>query len=223
MIKSPIIVSIEGNIAAGKTTIFQALSSSRETLGWKFVGEPVGEWTDAYATGINALGDFYKDQKGQAFTIQMLILETQITHLETAISSGAKVIITDRSIDTAKECFAKLLAEEEKLSIVQWRIYERLFERLALQLPRTSGIVYVSTPPDVCFERLHKRARKEEVETSLELRDYLKRLDEKHRVWMNGVRDTFPVFDVEHNVDFTTSTPEGDALMKKIISFIEGL
>lgn len=215
-------ISIEGNIGAGKTTAFKALQKFyKDVEGYTFVSEPVSEWTDAYGTGVNILGRFYQDQKREAFTTQMLILDTQISHMEKAVNSGASVIITDRSIFTAKECFARLLQEEEKLDPVQWIIYNNMITRLEKNIPRLDGVIYVRATADICLQRINARAREEEVNATVQLYDYLQKLEAKHEMWLGGdVSFEVEVIDSEM-LDFKKNGSDREQTIKKMVQFIE--
>lgn len=65
----PILISIEGDIGAGKSTLIQYLKERNPT--WNFIDEPVGTWTSLKTDeGENLLELFYKDQKRYSYTFQ---------------------------------------------------------------------------------------------------------------------------------------------------------
>ena len=65
----PIIISIEGNIGAGKTTILEELKTRMGNSSYiKFVKEPVDIWeTVRDEDGKTILEKFYEDSKKYAF------------------------------------------------------------------------------------------------------------------------------------------------------------
>ena len=218
-----LIVPVEGNIGAGKTTIFEALANYPDTSEWRFIPEPVPEWMNAYGTGINVLDRFYHDQRREALTIQALVLETQLTHLENALQSGAQIIVSDRSLFSAKECFAKLLSEEGKLDRAQWILYSRIFERLTRSVPPMNGIVYIRSSPEVCLSRVKERSRKEETESSLSL-DYLQKLDEKHVQWFSTLSAKIPIHIVDSTMmDFRKTGSDRMRTVNDVVEFVKGL
>jgi deoxyadenosine/deoxycytidine kinase len=71
-VKQMKILSIEGNIGSGKTTLFKALQ--KEKPDWIFVKEPVDLWTlplEGDPDKKSMLGHFYDNPKEHAFAFQM--------------------------------------------------------------------------------------------------------------------------------------------------------
>ncbi len=68
------IVSIEGNIGSGKTTLMSHLKQYYKDCPFvRFVREPVDEWeTYVDENGTNMLQKFYGDQHKYAFPFQVL-------------------------------------------------------------------------------------------------------------------------------------------------------
>ena len=74
---TPILVSIEGNIGAGKSSFLHALKSAAgtELLGRQviFLQEPVDEWQNIKdKNGVDILTKFYGNQEEYAFKFQMM-------------------------------------------------------------------------------------------------------------------------------------------------------
>ena len=106
----PQIVSLEGNIATGKSTILNYIKSLQIDNIY-FVDEPVNEWLSVKdENGMNALDCFYKDQKKNSFCFQVLAYITRLKKLIDAITNYPNsIIITERCIETDKFVFAKML------------------------------------------------------------------------------------------------------------------
>lgn len=68
------------------------------------------------------------------------------------------VIITERSLFTDKEVFAKMLYDQGKIEDVCYQIYLHWFNEFNKEFMNISS-VYVITNPKKCYERIHKRAR----------------------------------------------------------------
>jgi deoxyadenosine/deoxycytidine kinase len=68
------IISIEGNIGSGKSTLIKKLRELPEFQnGFTFLPEPVDEWnTIKDSDGITILEKYYSDQKKYAFSFQMM-------------------------------------------------------------------------------------------------------------------------------------------------------
>jgi deoxyadenosine/deoxycytidine kinase len=79
------LVLLEGNIAAGKTTLGKLLSGSGK---FQFIPEPVERWQSGFAA--NLLERFYTDTRRWAFTLQICAFVTRtqaIQHLSVSTTS----------------------------------------------------------------------------------------------------------------------------------------
>jgi deoxyadenosine/deoxycytidine kinase len=79
------------------------------------------------------------------------------------------VIITERSLYTDKENFAKMLYDSGKIEYINYQIYLSWFDTFSEEFP-VHKIVYVKTCPEKCYSRVHKRSRDGEENIPL---DYL--------------------------------------------------
>ena len=117
------LISIEGNIGSGKSTVIEWLKT-QENKNIVFVDEPVNEWLSIKdKDGMNALDCFYKDQKQNAFCFQILAYITRLKKLILKLEEYANqdiIIITERSIDTDRNVFAKMLYEDGLISSIEW-------------------------------------------------------------------------------------------------------
>ena len=150
------LISIEGNIGTGKTTLLKSLQNNK----YKSVYEPVDEWGDW-------LNLFYKDKRN-AFGFNMKILHSYQSKLKD------ENIISERSPFTSKEIFYKLALKEKFSSYCEYNLYCDYYDLLA-RIP--DYFIYIQTDPEVCLERIKNRNRKEEENISLE---YLKELHKYH-------------------------------------------
>ena len=91
------------------------------------------------------------------------------------------IIITERSIHTDREVFAKMLYDQKNMSKIEYEIYNKWFEQF-LEECKIDGIIYVNTSPIKCLERINKRNRKGEDNMSI---DYLKDCNTYHNDWID--------------------------------------
>ena len=85
---APILISIEGNIGAGKSTVLNVLKQKHPD--WVFIDEPVDTWTALKnADGTNLLEHFYQDQVRWAYTFQNCALLSRFTNIENTILKTA--------------------------------------------------------------------------------------------------------------------------------------
>ena len=176
-----LIVSIEGNIGSGKSTLINKLKKEFTSVGMTpviYIDEPVKVWnTIMDENGDNIIKKYYEDQKKYAFQFQMMAYITRITELRKAMDkyNGDCIIITERSIETDKEVFAKMLYETKTLDTISYTIY-------------------LKTTPETALERVVKRNRPGETIPI----EYLRDCHDRHERWLqnrnkvlllNGERD----------------------------------
>lgn len=197
----PILISIEGDIGAGKSTIIQQLKITNPM--WNFIDEPVGTWTSLKTDeGENLLELFYKDQKRYSYTFQNCALLSRAINIQNTIEIWQKkclinpefvehnVFITERCLETDIHVFAKMLHDDGMMNKIEWDLYQMWYTYVkGLSTPPT-GIIYVATPPEICAERIMTRGRKGEENIPLE---YLKNLDKYQIEWLYNSNKNLPV------------------------------
>jgi deoxyadenosine/deoxycytidine kinase len=168
------ILSLEGNIGAGKTTFLTALAE--RFPDYQIVLEPIEEWTKKYGES-SILELFYADKARWAFTFQVCAIQTLVAAVK-KVSAEKTIVITERSALTSRFVFAQMLKDAGFITELEWSLYLRIFDEYALPI---SGIIYMDTDPVTSAERILKRGRPGET-VSLE---YLMDLDVRHRDWLN--------------------------------------
>ena len=179
------IISIEGNIGSGKSTILTVLKQYyADNAHVIFVREPVDEWENITdKDGTTMLQKFYNDPKTYSFPFQMMAYISRLKLLkdgvETALSLNTDkkvVIITERSLYTDKYVFAKMLYNQGNIEEVCYQIYTRWFDEFA-KLYQIDKIIYINSSPTICFQRILNRDRLGESSIPL---DYLIQCDNYH-------------------------------------------
>lgn len=213
--KLPLIISVEGNIGAGKSTILEKMQNKLESEEIVFVREPVDIWEQIKdpEDGENILVKFYKDPDTYSFSFQVMAYATRVALLRNVIQNNpmAKIIICERSLDADRNIFAKMLRDEGKIKNIDFQIYDRFFKEYSQNMYGSSfwlsGIVYIDADPDICERRIMKRAREGESGIPLE---YLKKCRDYHKKWLIDGEDlgNSPVLKIKTNEDATYS--EGD-------------
>jgi len=165
------LISIEGNIGSGKSTILKQLKKYSDDF--VYVDEPVSQWESIKdSNDKNILELFYQDQKKYSFSFQILAYITRLKSLLDAYKSNPhKIIICERSIYTDKYVFAKMLYEQGNIEEIEWKTYNYWFDTFN-ELTKLDGLIYVNTDPQTCFDRIKKRNRSGESNIPLE---YLKK------------------------------------------------
>jgi deoxyadenosine/deoxycytidine kinase len=161
-----ILVSFDGNIGSGKSTM---MKKAHEFYKGKsnviFAEEPVEKWKLIKdKNGTEMLKLFYQDQEKHAFKFQIMAFVSRLAGLREIVKANPGkniVIITERSLYTDKEIFAKMLYDQGKMSDVEHQIYLTLFDEFASEF-EVNKVVYIRTDPVKCHERIHLRAREGE-------------------------------------------------------------
>ena len=170
---------LEGNIGAGKSTMLRIIG---EKLGIDVVYEPTDRWQEV-GKGGNLLDLFYKDIKRWSYTFQSFAFVTRVqAQIEELKKSKNDVLIFERSVYCDRYCFAKNCYESGFMTALEWQIYKEWFAWLVEGYTRKpDGFIYLKTDPNICFQRLQKRSRSEEVGVTL---DYLQSLHKRHEDWL---------------------------------------
>jgi deoxycitidine kinase/deoxyguanosine kinase len=194
MSPKPILISIEGDIGAGKSTLIDKLKNDHPE--WHFIDEPVTTWTNLKTSdGENLLELFYKDKPRYSYTFQNCALLSRALNIKRCIDEWKarcelnpeeeqhNVFITERCIETDFFVFAQMLFDDGYMNLLEWDLYKMWYAYVKAQSYPLTGIIYVSTPPEICLDRIHIRARKGEDLIPIE---YLQKLDTYQKRWLKS-------------------------------------
>lgn len=177
------IVNIEGNIGAGKSTLATELCEELKRVTNKnvhLIKEPVEEWQNV--GGENILKIFYEDMSRWGFTFEVNALLDAVANELRALSYSfdGDIVVMERSSFSVLKLFTKLLENDNYLKVVEAEILKKLGSTLSNFLfdCKNTIVFYLRVDPQVCYERIMKRSRQEEVgAVSLE---YLQKLHNIH-------------------------------------------
>jgi len=189
------IFSIEGNIGSGKSTLVNVLRKKLPTIASIpviYVQEPVSEWENIKdSAGETILEKFYANQDKYAFSFQMMAYISRLSLLKRTIREHPNaIIVTERSVFTDKEVFAKMLHDEGKIEEVNYQIYLKWFDEFVEDIPVT-GLIYVNTTAEKSKERVDARSRTGE---NIPL-EYLQKCHAYHINWIDTFETRVCVFD----------------------------
>jgi len=203
------IFSVEGNIGSGKSTLVEFVKESRHNF--VYLPEPVSLWNEFKdSSGVTILEKYYQNPMKYAFSFQMMAYITRLTLLKNTIKSSRpdSIIITERSIYTDREIFAKMLYDSKHIEEIEYSIYLRWFNELSdIKL---DGIIYVETTPEICLKRIEKRNRKGEESIPL---NYLKDCHDYHEEWIK--RTDVPVLYLDGHPE------QSEILIEQINEFVK--
>ena len=188
------IITVEGLIGAGKTTLCETL---RERLGGTrvegreivFVTEPVDVWsTFVDADGTPMLTLFYANPQKWAFSFQMMAYISRLAALKkTRAEHPDAIIVAERSLEADRYIFAQMLLDDGCINAVDYRIYTHWFDTFASDYC-PDMVLYLDTPVDIAEARIMSRARSGEDPIK---RSYLESLATYTNRWLDttsGVR-----------------------------------
>ena len=209
--------AVDGNIGSGKSSRVNDLKKYlKHNPSFIFLQEPVDDWNSIKAKdGTTMLQKFYCDQDKYAFSFQMMAYISRLSLLRKTIRENPDChIVTERSIFTDRNVFAKMLYDDDKIEEVEYQIYLKWFDEFAKET-KIDGIIYVHTSPDVCYNRIKKRSRTGEESIPLE---YLKKCHDYHDNWILNDEENIQIID--GNVDTEESPDIIQKWMEDIVNFM---
>ena len=180
---NPIILSIDGNIGSGKSTLYEELKSYyKDNEDICFVPEPVDDWKSIVdKNGVPILTNLYKDTNKYAFRFQMMAYISRLHLLRKQVKENKyKIIISERCVQTDKNVFAQMLYDDGLIDHDEFQIYLKWFDEFLDDI-KLSGIIYVRAEPNVCSNRVKMRAREGE---NIPI-EYLTKCHNYHEKWLN--------------------------------------
>ncbi len=196
------IISVEGNIGSGKSTIINELKKNYtkiDGVNIVYVEEPVSQWEQIKnKEGKNMIELFYSDPVKYSFSFQMMAYISRLILLKEAIKHNPNsVIITERCLLTDYHIFASMLYEQGKLSEEEYTIYKKWFHYFQNEVVM-SAVIYIQCDPEISHSRCVSRCRQGEQSISL---DYLTECHNKHETWMKNEQVSTLIINNEETSD----------------------
>ncbi len=207
-----IIISIEGNIGSGKSTLCKDLETVTFNKPHKIIYEEVGEWCKHVDNnGKNIFELYYSNKEKYSYLFQSYVVCSRVSHiLDTIKKYPDHIIICERSHLTDYYIFATVLHTLNLMTDLEYKIYTEVFNTLNLNITAT---VYNKVNSDICISRIKKRNRQGEQITS----DYIQILHDAHESWLDTQNNNLLIID--GNID-TTDEKRRNLEIEKIVSFV---
>ena len=218
------IISINGNIGSGKSTIVKKLEEyyktqpELETVNTKycFLQEPVDIWnTITDLDGKTMIENFYSNQEKYAFAFQMMAYISRLITTKEALKKNYDIIFTERCVFADRNVFAKMLYDDGKMNKLEFQIYNKWFDEFIEDLPEIEYI-YLRTDPQIAFDRIIKRSRVGE-NISIE---YLTKCHLYHESWFNKYNQPNKCI-IDCNVDIEENPEIVSEWLKNVDEYIK--
>jgi deoxyadenosine/deoxycytidine kinase len=201
-------IAIVGNIGAGKTTL-------TELLGKHLGFEPQYEAVD----NNPYLEDFYGDMKRWSFNLQIYFLNSRFQQI-IEIQKNNTNIIQDRTIYEDAYIFAENLHDMGLMTTRDYENYRSIFDNITSFIKAPDLLIYLKASVPTLVNNIQRRGR--EYEAGIRL-DYLSKLNEKYKNWIDGYKEgKLLVLDKDH-LDFANNPEDLGLVIEKIERELHGL
>lgn len=227
----PILISIDGNIGSGKSTLIDFLKNKcKNDKNISFLEEPVNLWISTIDNeNKNILERFYEDKTRWSYTFQNFAFITRATILLNSIKqnitskfSKRKIIISERSVETDKNVFAKMLYDDGFMTNLEYIIYKTWYKTLFPEI-KVKNVIYVRTFPETAYKRMLNRNRKEESSVP---KAYIQMVHKYHDTWLTDNDSGYNICYLDGNKDMDDNK-DNDKIMNdhydKIKVFIKSV
>ena len=178
------IVSIEGNIGVGKSTLLAEWKRRYENdPRIVFMPEPVDQWSKiCNEEGNTILSCFYANPDKYAFPFQVLAYTSRLAAFQKVVEMhpACEIIVCERSLEADRYIFAEMMRDQRTMEPMIYEVYRTLYDATAKPF-EVDTIVYLEACPATCLRRIQKRGR--EGEGGIQL-DYLEKCDAYYERWI---------------------------------------
>jgi deoxyadenosine/deoxycytidine kinase len=201
-------IAIVGNIGAGKTTLTELLSKH-------FAYEAQFEAVD----NNPYLEDFYGDMKRWSFNLQIYFLNSRFQQI-IELQKSQKNIIQDRTIYEDAYIFAENLHDMGLMSGRDYENYRAIFDNITSFIKAPDLLIYLKASVPTLVNNIQRRGR--EYESGIRL-DYLSKLNEKYKNWIDNYKEGKLLVLDKDNLDFANNPEDLGVVIQRIEREIHGL
>lgn len=193
------IITIDGNIGSGKTTILNYLHTNYNIY---IDLEPIEQWKPF-------LDDIYNNNKNYFnFQIRVWLDRSWIQEKDNT------TIIMERSPYFIRNTFNKYIIDNNLINNQENNIIQELYNKTDL-IWKSDYYIYIRSSPEKCLERINKRCRENEQNISI---DYLNEIHKLHEdAYNNAIKNKIKIF----IIDIEAKSLE--TIAKEIINFMENI
>jgi len=170
-------ISIDGNIASGKSECLEALHRAFPDL--PCFPEPLEHWGDL-------LEAYYKDKETWALPFSLKVL---LTFKDS--NTATPHCFVERSPLSCKHVFTHMLMSEGTMGHRQWDVFCEYWDTLGW---KPDALIYIDTPAAICIDRLRERNRSGEQDVDVQ---YLRRIEYAYETMLRQNMDGIPVIRID--------------------------
>jgi deoxyadenosine/deoxycytidine kinase len=211
---------VEGNNGVGKSTLLRLIKKHLSHI--EVVQEPVDSW--AVGGDESLLAKFYHDTNRWSYTMETYTMLTRVQEHIRVQQMLHPFKIMERSLYSGHYCFARNGYEQACMDDTEWNIYNKWFNFLVPQKCRPpKGFIYLSSDPQVCFDRGVKRNRAGEDIVPLEYYQQLHTQHENYLIKKQGILEELkdvPVLVLDGNFEFENDPEVYNEYFEKIEEFL---
>jgi len=201
-------IAIAGNIGAGKTTLCTQLGKN---FGWEVHYESTDD--NPY------LSDFYVDMRRWSFNLQIFFLNNRYQQV-LKILQGDTTVVQDRTIYEDAYIFAPNLHDMGLMTSRDFDNYFSLFQTMSSQIQPPDLLIYLRAGIPTLVNHIQRRGRDYEGNMSL---DYLRRLNERYELWINGYKEGKLLVINADEIDFIDSPEDLGKVVNMVSAELHGL
>ena len=174
------IITIDGNIGAGKTSILNYLHTNYNI---NVDLEPIDKWKPYLDNIYLEKKDYFK-----------LLIRIWLDRSWIQEKNKSSLVIMERSPYFIRNTFNKLIFDTELININENNIINELYDKTDI-IWKSNYFIYLRSSPEKCLDKIYKRGRENEMEISLE---YLNNIHEYHEKAFDNLKDKKIVIDVDN-------------------------
>ena len=186
------IISVEGNIGVGKSTLIKNVMKYYENNDKiVFYLEDLTLWNLIKDLNGNSIFElYYKNQKEYSFPFEITTLVSRLKQIKNT-PIDKLVIVTERCVFTDRDVFAKMLYEQNNISEIKFKIYNLLFDTINM----CTNIIYfyINIEPEIAYNRTIERNREGELVDF----NFLQVCHDYHNKWLNNKDNVIIVNDLD--------------------------
>ena len=200
-----LIFHVEGNLAAGKSTLITKINKHFKHSVVSAYREPDESWKAS-----ELLQEFYDRPKTRALSFQSFLAATFLIRDIHVRDTPRKVCILERSLLSASKVFLPLLLDCQFVTLQEFLFLQELNNTYIEKSLKPHFHIYLNTDVDTCYNRIKNRQTPGEESVDYQ---YLAKIDSLHRSWFKQV-------DSGKVIEISSTQQDFDKLITRIENYI---